>query len=214
MNQSADTYLPPSPDATADKTLAWYLLRASYGTERKAKEALDEKHFETFLPTEMVKTEKDGKVTWRERSLIPNLLFVRTTEDCLRKAIGDCGLAHLHFYLTRQKQTLGDQRVVARYVPLVIPDRQMEEFRRWNGVDDEHKLFVPEAEMTLKPGALVRVTNGKFAGMQGRVCRLQGQTRVGIGIDGLGTLFTAYIPKAFLEYADPTTEPGRTVSSG
>lgn len=203
MTQPADTHTPPSPDATAAETLSWYLLRASYGMERKAKEALDGKHIETFLPTEKVKSEEGGKVTWREQSLIPNLLFVRSTEQQLRKAINDCKLKHLHFYLVPQKQQLGDLRMVDRYVPLVIPDEQMLEFRRWNGVDDTHKLFVPEAELTLELGEWVRVTDGKFAGLQGRVCRLKGQTRVGISIDGLGTLFTAYIPKAFLEHIDP-----------
>ena len=41
--------------------------------------------------------------------------------------------------------------------------------------------------------------DGKFRGVTGIVARYQGQQRVGVVIDGLLTVVTAYIPSAFLK---------------
>lgn len=53
-------------------------------------------------------------------------------------------------------------------------------------------------------GQVVRIIDGKFKGVVGRVARYQGQQRVGIVIDGLLTVATAYIPTAFLEIQKAT----------
>ena len=50
-----------------------------------------------------------------------------------------------------------------------------------------------------KKGQMVRVTDGAFKGVVGRVARWQGQQRVGIVVDDLVTMATAYIPNAFIE---------------
>lgn len=48
-------------------------------------------------------------------------------------------------------------------------------------------------------GQLVRVTDGAFKGVIGRVARWQGQQRVGVVVDELVTVVTAYVPSAFIE---------------
>ncbi|WP_368043386.1 hypothetical protein [uncultured Prevotella sp.] len=45
---------------------------------------------------------------------------------------------------------------------------------------------------------MVRIIDGKFKGVTGTVARYLGQQRVGIVIDGLLTLTTAYVPSAFI----------------
>ena len=50
-----------------------------------------------------------------------------------------------------------------------------------------------------KKGQMVRVTDGAFKGVIGRVARWQGQQRVGVVVDDLVTVVTAYVPSAFLE---------------
>ena len=47
-------------------------------------------------------------------------------------------------------------------------------------------------------GQLVKVIDGAFKGVVGRVARWQGQQRVGVVVDKLVTVCTAYIPSAFL----------------
>lgn len=48
-------------------------------------------------------------------------------------------------------------------------------------------------------GTLVRITQGKFAGVVGRIARYKGQQRVGIVIEGTFTLATAYVPSGAVE---------------
>ena len=51
-------------------------------------------------------------------------------------------------------------------------------------------------------GQLVNVIDGAFKGVIGRVARWQGQQRVGVVVEDLATVVTAYIPSAFLEKID------------
>ena len=48
-------------------------------------------------------------------------------------------------------------------------------------------------------GELVKVTDGPFKGVEGRVARVSGQQRVVIALTNIGLISTAYIPTAFLE---------------
>lgn len=48
-------------------------------------------------------------------------------------------------------------------------------------------------------GQLVKIIDGAFKGVIGRVARWQGQQRVGVVVDDLVTVVTAYVPSAFLE---------------
>lgn len=48
---------------------------------------------------------------------------------------------------------------------------------------------------------MVRVTDGAFKGVVGKVAGWQGQQRVAVIVENLVTVVTAYIPKAFLENA-------------
>ena len=45
----------------------------------------------------------------------------------------------------------------------------------------------------------MRVVDGAFKGVIGIVARWQGQQRVGVVVEGLVTMVTAYVPSAFLE---------------
>ena len=52
---------------------------------------------------------------------------------------------------------------------------------------------------------MVRIIDGKFKGVVGRVARYQGQQRVGIVIDGMLTVATAYVPTACGEIQKATS---------
>ncbi len=191
----------PAQDAkphNEEETLRWYLLRAAYGQEAKGDRLLREAGIETFYPRVKEVREVNGKERTCERSLVPNLLFVRSTEAELRDHTAPKGPDFLHFYFVSAERTLASGTVVKARRPLVIPDDQMEQFMQWHAVEDDHKVFVPQAEMQFKLGQEAIITQGKFAGLRGRVARLRGQSRIAIRIAGLGTIFTAYIPKAFL----------------
>ena len=46
---------------------------------------------------------------------------------------------------------------------------------------------------------MVRITDGKFKGVVGRVAKYKGQLRVGVVVEGMMTVATAYVPRGFLE---------------
>ena len=75
----------------------------------------------------------------------------------------------------------------------------MESFIKWHRVDDENKLFVADDNMKFEMNDVVKIVDGKFAGLEGFVCRIKGQSRIGIVVNGVGTIFTAYIPRGMLE---------------
>lgn len=65
---------------------------------------------------------------------------------------------------------------------------------------DEDNTIVSLGEVPkFEKGQLVKVIDGVFKGVIGRVARWQGQQRVGVVVDELVTVVTAYIPSAFLE---------------
>lgn len=198
---SPDSVLIHCPTASSEsksKEAVWFLMRAAYGQEWKAKERLEADSIEVFLPIEQKVYVTNGKRKYKKKSLIPNFLFVHSTEEKMKNYIGKPGLEYFHHYYVHSTDTSGYTANKDGLKPLVIPDQQMRDFRRWHEIDDDNKLFVPEGEFPLKNGEKVEVIGGKFKGLCGYVCRMKRQSRIGIHINGFGTIFTAYIPKAFL----------------
>ena len=56
-----------------------------------------------------------------------------------------------------------------------------------------------EKVQKFEKGQLVKIVDGAFKGVVGKVARWQGQQRVGVVVDDLVTVVTAYVPSAFLE---------------
>lgn len=84
--------------------------------------------------------------------------------------------------------------------PLIVPQKQIEGLKIICESEADDILYVPEEVQKFKEGQMVRVIDGKFKGLTGRVARYQGQQRVAIIVDGGFTMATAYLPTAFLEY--------------
>ena len=123
-----------------------------------------------------------------------NILFAHGTLLQVQRFVYDnANLPFLRFYYA--KETIG-REIVRR--PLIVPERQMESLRIICAVDDGNIAIVPQSDSHFAKGQQVRITQGRFAGVTGRVARYQGQQRVAVVIDGLITIATAYIPTAFL----------------
>ena len=173
----------------------WYALRTTYGRERKAYDYLVEHGVEAYLP--LLKSVKmvDGRRTTIEESRIPNIFFARGTEDELKTFVYDnVNLPYLRFYY---RHTHVGNKIVK--VPLVVPDNQMNSLKIICASDSDDIVVLTEEVEKFKSGQKVRITDGKFAGVTGIVARYQSQLRVGIIIDGLLTVCTAYVPSSFLD---------------
>lgn len=176
----------------------WYVLRTTYGREKKAYDYLRGKNIEAFLPTLTSVKLVAGKRKTVTESRIPNIFFAYGTEDELKQYVYDnVNLPYLRFYYRHFHE--GTQIIRE---PLVIPNRQIESLKIICSSESEDIILVPADVTKFKTGQKVRITHGNFKGVVGQVARFCGQQRVAVVIDGVLTIATAYIPSAFLNPID------------
>ena len=173
----------------------WYALRVTYGREKKAYDYLVGNHIEAYYPTIKTVKEVDGKRKTVEESRLPNILFARGTEEEIKSFVYDnVNLPHLRFYYRHFHE---GARLIKE--PLIVPDYQIEGLKIICASEAEDVVIVPQAIQKFQTGQTVRVIDGVFTGVIGKVARYHGQQRVAIFIDGLLTIASAYVPSAFLE---------------
>ena len=171
----------------------WYAIRCTYGRERKAYEFFSKNGIEAFYPTITNTKSTDGKTETIVESRLPNLLFAFGSYEQLKKYVFDNheDTKYLRFYYNMHHDGTKD--------PLVVPQWQMISLMKICDADVEDKQLEPFVVEKFKTGQLVRVKDGPFAGVEGVVKRYKGQQRIGIVIDGLFTITTAYVAKEKLE---------------
>lgn len=177
-----------------DSTPHWYALRTTYGREKKAYDYLVSKNIVAFCPMlKRIRVVK-GKRVATEESRIPNIFFAYGTEEELKTFVYDnLNLPFLRFYYRHMH--IG-KNIIKQ--PLVVPDSQMNSLKIICAVDSDEIVTSTEEIQKFKAGQKVRIIGGKFQGVVGIVARYQSQQRVGIVVDGLMTVCTAYVPSAFI----------------
>lgn len=101
---------------------------------------------------------------------------------------------HLRFYY---RQTFEGARLIKE--PLIVPDYPIERLKIICASETEDIIIVPPEIQKFQTGQTVRVIDGVFTGVIGKVARYHGQQRVAIIFERLLTECTAYIPSAFME---------------
>ena len=188
--------LPTKPKVQREADIPhWYALRTTYGREKKAYDYLTAKGITAFYPTTNVVKLIKGKRKNVTVSRLPNIFFAYGTEEQLKKYVFDnVNLPFLRFYYRHYHE--GSK---IKKTPLIVPDNQMESLKIICAADADNTFVSLVKVPKFEKGQLVRVIDGKFKGVTGRVARWQGQQRVGVVVDDLVTMVTAYIPSAFLE---------------
>lgn len=178
-----------------DKNKSWYVFRASYGREDKASDVIVEDGSFVYIAKRYIrKFSKQGKEKRVLETLIPNLLFVYTTEDKAEEYVKDTPtLSYLTYYYNHFE--LDDDQ---KNPPLIVSCREMENFILATSNKNEHLMFVQEEQCHYKGGEVVKVIDGLFKGVEGKVARVSGQQRVIVSITNVGLVSTAYIPTAFI----------------
>lgn len=173
----------------------WYALRTTYGREKKAYDYLTTKGVTAFYPTTNVVKLIKGKRKNVTESRLPNIFFAYGTEEQLKEYVYDnVNLPFLRFYYRHYHE--GNKIIKT---PLIVPDTQMESLKIICAADADNTFVSLVKVPKFEKGQLVRVTDGAFKGVIGRVARWHGQQRVAVIVDGLVTVCTAYVPSAFLE---------------
>ena len=178
-----------------DNYKSWYVFRASYGREDKASDYLVEDGTYVYIAKRMVRKQEGGKQKTVFESLIPNILFAYTTSVKADEYVKNTpSLFFLSYYLNHF--VLNEHK---KNPPLTIPCHEMENFICATSNRNEHLMSVRLSQCHFKKGELVKVIEGSFQGVIGKVARVSGQQRVIITIENLCSIATAYIPTAFLE---------------
>lgn len=176
-------------ESSEDQKRVWFYMRASYGRERKAYEYLTQCGVHAYCPQQTVVKDINGKRKKIQASIIPNSLFVHSTEETMREYIGKLPTPYLHHYYKRQD---GEK------IPITIPDREMVMFRKWAETKNDDKYYRAKPYV-FNHGETVMVTQGMFEGFTGQVVSIKGYRRVGVNIENVGFIATSYIPKSFLK---------------
>ncbi|MBQ0141727.1 MAG: UpxY family transcription antiterminator, partial [Prevotellaceae bacterium] len=170
--------------------------------EKKAYEYFLQKGIKSFYPTITKKIEGEDKTRYVEESRIPNIFFAYDSFDTLKQYVYDNvhdETKHIRFYYNRHHDGTKE--------PLIIPDWQINSLMLICESEEDDIILEPITAEKFIKGQHVLVKEGPFAGVQGIVARFMGQQRVGISIDGLFTMTTAYVPSAFLERLDTANTP-------
>ena len=173
----------------------WYALRTTYGREKKAYDYMITKGITAFYPTTNVVKLIKGKRIVVTESRLPNIFFAYGTEEQLKYFVYDnVNLPFLRFYY---RHVHVGRRI--EKIPLIVPDYQMDSLKIICAADADNTIVSLGEVPKFEKGQLVKVIDGVFKGVVGRVARWQGQQRVGVVVEDLVTVVTAYVPSAFLK---------------
>ena len=149
----------------------WYALRTTYSREKKAYDYMTAKGITAFYPT--IKTVKliKGKRKVVTESRLPNIFFAYGTEEQLKTFVYDnVNLPFLRFYY---RHVHVGRRIDKR--PLIVPNYQMENLKIICAANTDNTIVSLEKVQKFEKGQLVKIVDGAFKGVVGKVARWQGQ---------------------------------------
>ena len=160
---------------------SWFALRATYSRELKVQDELRARGVRTFVP-----------MMWKEKKLIPavnNLVFVYWTRS------------ELDAYI----RSFADERPVNYYwdrttnAPIIVPQKAMEDFIAVASSLDEDLIYLTEISDKLREGMSVKVKDGPFKGVEGKVVRIRKSRRVLVELPGMLAVASTYIAPVDIE---------------
>ena len=196
---------------------SWYALRVSYSRELKVRDRLNELGVKTFVPmmwrrcpvkpgmtkgkqttsslpaptgqsTESLKRMRKNP----SRRLVPavgNLCFAYSTRAELEDFIRGYGeTSPVHFYWDRTANK-----------PLTVPEKAMNDFIAVSSTLDEDLIYITEITSKLREGQTVKVKEGPFKGVEGKVVRIRKSRRILVELPGMLAVATTYIQPEYLE---------------
>ena len=131
-----------------DEKAVWFAMSAPYRRELRAKQFLEERDIECFVPMRYAIVEKGSGI--KQRKMVPaihNLIFVHTTKERIKRL--KQGVDFLQY---RTKPVNG------KNVPIIVPDRQMNQFIAATKEFNEDIIYLQPDEIDKKRMEIVRRT--------------------------------------------------------
>ena len=163
--------------------MSWHVLRVTYSRELKIKAILEQKGVQVFVPM-MWKTKITDGV--QEKKLVPavsNLCFVYWDKDSIDTFISGFGdNSPVHYYWDRTTNR-----------PMTVNAKAMADFIAVASTMDEDLIYMTEINDKLREGQTVRVKNGPFAGVEGKIVRIRKSRRILVELPGMLAVATTYV---------------------
>lgn len=187
-----------SSDYVQKENHEWFVLRVTYNRTQKVCDLISTANVQSYIPMHYVIKKEIGKKKRILQPLLPNLFFVYATREAVNSIIKKKGdeTSILKFYLDKTKPLEKN----GKHPPLTIPFTTMTNFIKATSTKNEHVRIVSSEQCHYKSGDIVKVIDGEFKGVTGKVARIAGQQRVAVEISGLCLVATAYIPTDFIEF--------------
>ena len=142
----------------------WFAMSATFRRELRARTLFDDAGIECFIPMKyMAVTKCNGR---KAKELVPavhNLIFVHADKEQIQDIKKDIPWLQ---WLTRSSD--------GRNVPIIVPDRDMEQFIQVTRDSNEKLVYLRPDEIDLRKGTPIRILGGPFNGIEGTFIKIQG----------------------------------------
>ena len=170
----------------SNKVIRWYPMRVTYHRELKIKEQLDTLGIDSFVPMHYdLADTSDGP----RKILVPaihNLIFVHASQEVLTAL-------KMHRKEFEPMRYMTTTSADGHKELLHVPDRQMEHFIRVASIQDDSIIFL-DVRDSANLGRRVRITAGRFKGVEGVIKRIKKNKYFLIQIDGVAAVAITYVP--------------------
>ena len=178
------------PETSAGVLPQWHVLRATYARELKVQDQLREHGIRTFIP--MTWHKSDPATGKQQKTLVPaitGLVFAQATRDALDAYIRSFGeVRPVNYYWDRTTDA-----------PLTVPTKAMEDFIAVASTLDPDLIYLTEISAKLREGQTVKVKEGPFKGVEGKIVRIRKSRRVLVELPGTLAVATTFVSPGELE---------------
>ena len=154
----------------------------------------------TFIPLRYKKV-SDQKMDFAPA--VDNLLFIRVTYDDLSRIKEKKALYEPIRYIMRP--VLEPDNTEHSEV-LYVADAMMDDFIRVTSEESDKVVWLDNLDFACKPSQAVQITEGQFAGVKGRIKRIQGNVCVVIPIEQTAAVAIRNLPRKHLRYLSDNSE--------
>ena len=134
---------------------------------------------------------------------VDNLLFIRVTYDDLSRIKEKKALYEPIRYIMRP--VLEPDNTEHSEI-LYVADAMMDDFIRVTSEESDKVVWLDNLDFACKPSQAVQITEGQFAGVKGRIKRIQGNVCVVIPIEQTAAVAIRNLPRKYLRYLPDNSE--------
>lgn len=166
---------------------SWYALKVFYNRVFPLRDICAKDSCETYVPMQVEETVERGRIRYREKQLVPSLLFVKCSPKWLKDLHRKDQVPFMIYHGAGSNE------------PKAIPELEMQMFIMVTSTKDKDLLFLGGDRAQWHQGDRVRVTDGVFKGAEGIIKRIKKDRRLVVTVNGVAAVATSFIDPSFLE---------------